>query len=60
MCPICITSSSNRNRSRYAILADHIATVHDDGTVGSDENPLTSLSVPKTRYAGNQEVIETL
>ncbi|CAF2545143.1 unnamed protein product [Rotaria sp. Silwood2] len=55
MCPICVTSPSHRNRSRFALLTDHMLTVHDDGTGGDDEEPTISLSISKTRRDENEE-----
>lgn len=58
MCPICVTSSTHGSRSRFALLADHIATVHDDGTIGRDEDPIPSSSTSQVRRGENGEVIE--
>jgi len=58
MCPICVTSSTHGSRSRFVLLADHIATVHDDGTIGGDEDPIPSSSVTQTRRGENEEVIK--
>lgn len=58
MCPICITSSAHGSRSRFVLLADHIATVHDDGAIGRDEDPIPSSSVAQTRRGENEEVID--
>ncbi len=57
MCPICVTSSSHGSRSRFVLLADHIATEHDDGTMGADEDLIPSSSVNQTRRGENEEVI---
>lgn len=56
MCPICVTSPTHRSRSRFASLADHIATVHDENTVVDDEDPLSSLVITKMRRGENEEV----
>jgi hypothetical protein len=58
MCPICVTSASHVSRTRFVLLADHIATVHDDGTIGGDEDPIPSASVTQTRRGENEEVIQ--
>ena len=42
MCPICVTSPAHRSRSRFASLADHIAAVHDDGSLGDERDPFAS------------------
>ncbi|CAF0780337.1 unnamed protein product [Rotaria sordida] len=55
MCPICVTSPSHRNRSRFTVLTDHMLTVHDDGTGGDDEYATISLSITKTRRGENEE-----
>ncbi|CAF0723011.1 unnamed protein product [Adineta steineri] len=59
MCPICVTSSSHGNRPRFVLLADHIATVHDDGTGGGggggDEDLLVSSSTTQARHGENEE-----
>ncbi|CAF0992792.1 unnamed protein product [Rotaria sp. Silwood1] len=56
MCPICVTSPSHRNRSRFTVLTDHMLTVHDDGTGGGDDEDSTiSLSITKTRRDENEE-----
>jgi hypothetical protein len=63
MCPICVTSPSYGSRSRFALLADHIATVHDDGSGGGDggdEDPIPSSSILQPRRGENEEVIEII
>jgi hypothetical protein len=57
MCPICVTSPSYGSRSRFALLADHIATVHDDGSGAGDEDPIPSSSILQTRRGENEDVI---
>jgi hypothetical protein len=58
MCPICVTSSTHGSRSRFALLADHIATVHDEESMGSGEDPIPSSSISQTRRGENEEVIK--
>lgn len=56
MCPICVTSPTHRSRSRFVLLADHIATAHDDGSTVGDEDILPSSLTNPTRGPGNEEV----
>ena len=57
MCPICVTSPTHSSRSRFVLLADHIAAVHDDGTIGGDEDPIVSSTLSQIRRNENDEVI---
>jgi len=58
MCPICVTSSSNGSRSRFVLLADHIAAVHDDGTMIHDDDAIQSSSISQTRRIEHEEVTQ--
>jgi hypothetical protein len=55
---MCVTSPLHGNRSRFVLLADHIATAHDDGSGGGggDEDPTPSPSVTRPRRGEDEEV----
>lgn len=64
MCPICVTSQTHRTRPRFGLLADHIATVHDDGTLGNgggggggDEYIFTSAFGTQPQRNADEEVL---
>ena len=57
MCPICVTSPTHRSRSRFVLLAEHIATAHDDESGGAGDDLIPSSSVTPVRRERNEEVI---
>lgn len=61
MCPICVTTAAHRGRSRFALLADHIATAHGNGqAAGGDEESILSPFVLQTRRTGGNEDVRRL
>ncbi|CAF3573986.1 unnamed protein product, partial [Rotaria socialis] len=55
MCPICVTSTVHSSRSRFPLLTDHLATVHENGTEGDDDDIIDSFTISKTRATENEE-----
>lgn len=56
MCPICITSSQ-RSRSRFVLLADHIAAEHDDGGSIFEDDTAANI-IRQTRRTQQHEVLD--
>lgn len=56
MCPICVTSTTHRSRSRFTLLTDHMVTVHDDGTTVDEDDLFITTNSSKTRRPEREEV----
>lgn len=58
MCPICVTSPTHHSGSRFVLLAEHIATAHDEESGGPRDNWGTPSPATPIRRERNEEVID--